>query len=62
MLNTKPNKIVCSGFGCLLGLMRWPSWLSGSCATDTSKYLREGHKYADSGEWDNSRKVFSESP
>ena len=32
--------------------------LAGSCATDTSKYLRQGHKYAAAGEWDNSVRFF----
>ena len=32
--------------------------LAGSCATDTYKYLQQGHKYAAAGEWDNSVRFF----
>ena len=32
--------------------------LAGSCATDSYKYLRQGHKYAAAGEWDNSVRFF----
>ena len=32
--------------------------LVGSCATDSYKYLRQGHKYAAAGEWDNSVRFF----
>jgi len=56
MLNTKPTRRL-QRFGCLLGLML-ALMVAGSCATDTSKYLREGHKYADSGEWDNAVRFF----
>lgn len=32
--------------------------LAGSCATDRYMYLRDGHKYAESGEWDKSVHFF----
>ena len=32
--------------------------LAGSCATDTYKYLQQGHKYAAAGDWDNSVRFF----
>ena len=56
MLNTKPRKHL-HRFGCLLGLML-ALMVAGSCATDTSKYLSEGRKYATAGEWDKSVRFF----
>jgi general secretion pathway protein D len=44
-------------YGCLLCLLL-ALMLTGSCATDTYKYLRQGHKYAAAGEWDNSVRFF----
>lgn len=41
----------------LLGLM-FVLMVAGSCATDAYKYLRQGHKYAAAGEWDNSVRFF----
>lgn len=53
--NSQPQKR--QRFGCLIALLL-AMMLTGSCATDTSKYLRQGHKYAAAGEWDNSVRFF----
>ena len=44
-------------FGYLIALLL-AMMLVGSCATDSYKYLRQGHKYAAAGEWDNSVRFF----
>ena len=41
----------------LIGLALALTFADG-CATDTYQYLRQGHKYADAGEWDNSVRFF----
>jgi general secretion pathway protein D len=56
MLKTKPRKHL-QRFCCLLGLLL-ALMVAGSCATDTYKYLREGHKYEAAGEWDKSVRFF----
>ena len=53
--NSQPQKL--QRYGCLIALLL-AMMLTGSCATDTSKYLRQGHKYAAAGEWDNSVRFF----
>jgi len=40
-------------FVCLLLVL-----MLAGCATDTYRYLRQGHKYADAGDWDNSVRFF----
>ena len=52
---SQPQKL--QRYGCLIALLL-AMMLTGSCATDTSKYLRQGHKYAAAGEWDNSVRFF----
>ena len=56
MLKNKQTKDL-QRYGCLLALLL-ALMLVGSCATDTYKYLRQGHKYAAAGEWDNSVRFF----
>jgi general secretion pathway protein D len=56
MLKFKPAKHL-QRFGCLLVLLL-VLMVAGSCATDTDKYLLQGHKYANAGEWDNSVRFF----
>jgi len=56
MLKTKPKKHL-PRFGCFLALML-TLMVVGSCATDSYKYLRQGHKYAAAGEWDKSVRFF----
>ena len=52
MYRTYPYRLA-AFIGLALTLM-----LAGGCATDTYKYLNQGHKYANAGEWDNSVRFF----
>jgi len=56
MLKNSPPKNL-PRYGCLIALLL-AMMLAGSCATDSYKYLRQGHKYAAAGEWDNSVRFF----
>jgi tetratricopeptide (TPR) repeat protein len=56
MLKNSQPKIL-QRYGCLIALLL-AMMLAGSCATDKYKYLRQGHKYAAGGEWDNSVRFF----
>ena len=56
MLKNSPSKKL-PRYGCLIALLL-AMMLVGSCATDKYKYLRQGHKYAAAGEWDNSVRFF----